>query len=750
MAAGNLILTGPNSRLNVATGGWTYGNGAIIIENEGYIENQSGYLDNDALMVKNHNIGNALVPATYSCRNIQFYNDDISTTTITLQNGTYHFDSNVEFISSGGGTLRINNVQNNPNIHFHKNIDVIRDQTTNSRIDWVVGTGISMLHPPESFAKAFGRFRDGRGATNIVDLPKGLVTSHKNSLNEDSLIWMLNETGTTPVQVNVITRAADTVGGLYLNVTGIEYGDLDCGRTPATATEQLYIGDIGDNLLTRTGIKIYQVAEPTITGYEFSTIATFRTYEGSYETGANIPWGEGGGIARDCRAMFVTYPSTDIYFITHKTTPAQLFQMTGHSLHLDYETLFYRGNLRLGSGIVGANLTRDGSRLLVKTWNEVYYYDIAGTGSTDIWYALTGTDPIRILDYSPDYLEQGITWGSGNRSFHTLATFNSGLHDPLYKSPFYTYDQRATINLSGMTLDNLVIDSSGHQKVFTSSGSCESFALDVGLVDIHNQTIDCRGDFYVGPDANFKRRGFNNAIINVSGDLLMVGPAESLYMHPDSGDGAWQLNVVGTANVYRASVRASNANGGSIIRAYNSYDYGNNYNWTFGSGGVPSSGDLYLITAGSDGSISNSGSMNFSIYGKSGDSTGSLYLYLGGASSATISGGLYLITSGSPNIASSGISLFINSTNPGGNFPLFVQGNDFFTGVLYLVLYNGGLGSGVDLYIQGSIPTGGNLDMSIVGSSPYSSGIDLILSSNATYETPNNRGRLYINGRHIN
>lgn len=759
MAAGDLIFDGTQAKLNVGSGGWTYGDGMIVIQNEARIERQSGYLDNANLTITHNNIGNVLAPGIYSCRHVRFSSTSQGQDTVLFENGNYRFESDVEFLSLGGGELEINTGYGNANIEFDKNVDVIKDVTNNSRITWVPGSGIITLGKPRTIAKDFQQFQYGLGHSNTVDMSRGLVLSHQHFINESPVIYAINATGTNTSRFEMLTADGHTIGNLDLGITGQQFGDITYGGKPIEPSQLIFIGDIADTGANRDLIYIYQTTEPTITGYGIYGSINARTWSGVYQTGNNIPSGELGGRSRDCRAMFMKYDSSDIFFITHKTNPPQLFYITGHGgNHLGHiELLQYLGNLNIPSGVVGADISRDGTKLLVKRWDEVYHYTINGTGVADVAYALTGTNPVRILDYSPDYQEHGIAWGSGENSFHTIATFNSGLHDPILRSPFYTYDRKATINLTGTRIDNLVVDASGHIKHFISSGTFESWAMDYGTVDVGYQKLTSLGDMYVGPNSNFNRRGFNNSTINIGGDLLIVGfPNKSIFMHPDLASGIWYLNVTGSATAYYTSARASNASGGSTVYAYNSYDYGDNINWNFvgggtGGAGIPVSGGLYLYLNTYTYPVQ-SGGIPLFIRGKTGDSTGVLYLYVSGNTPGLTTGNLYLYTSGSPNIASNDISLFLNNLGVADTVPLFIHGRDYTNdsgSVLYLVVKNDGFGSGLTLYTQGSIPTSGTMDLYVAGNSQFSSGIDLYIGANGIIDGNPTRVRLYTHGRHI-
>lgn len=742
-----LVFDGENAQLFVPSGGQIGGEGDIIIQREGYIAQQEGFIGNRAIIIQNNENGECLSPGSYSCRDIVIRNFDQISDRFSFGEGEYKFFSNFTCIATGNSTLTIDNSLYDKPVGFYK--DLILVTGDGGVINWKRGNSSIVLGGTTDMATRFNGYRDGRGYANITENPRGIVVSKTNILNKSNILYVLDQNDNDPLVINIMIDEAHTVGTISIvNITGVQLGDISTSRPVGVSTHQIYIADVADTGANRPMVFIHRTPEPAITGFAFHDgTASSRTLSGVYQTGTNIPLGENGGQARDCRAFFKHFQTNDNWLITHKTSPPQLFYLEqgSDSPLAGLYTFQYAGNLQIPSGVVGADISRDGTEILVKTWDKVYYYSLNGTGVDAIRASLTGTIPTIVRDYDPVYLDHGIAWGSGTRSFYTISTFNTATDDPLSGVPVYHYDSRAHIDTLGIHLDKVVIQASGHQKKLMSQLNTKEFWLDSGIFNINNQTIRTTGNFYSAPGSNYIREGFNNATIAVSGDFLIMGSKSyMLDMLPDSGLGPWQLQVAGSARAYYAQVRGSHASGGNSVYAYSCNDFLYNRNWIFSDQGEADN-SMPLFIAGTV-YPSSSGECYLYLFGKSGDSTGLLNLYLSGPSSALNSGNLYLYLLGQANTLDSGVPLFCAHSTVTGGVNLFLKSKSPHSGMINLYLQHDGVQSGLPLYTIGHMPTGDTIPLSIFGGLSVSTGVNLIVHSVGLADGINRR--LYIHGRH--
>jgi len=98
----------------------------------------------------------------------------------------------------------------------------------------------------------------------------GVVASHNNA----NVLWTHNDSG-HPAQVFAI----DTQGrllGTYAIPGNTDNEDIAIGPGPVPNVSYLYVGDIGDNGLTRANIKVYQIPEPFVYERQYTNPVTAR------------------------------------------------------------------------------------------------------------------------------------------------------------------------------------------------------------------------------------------------------------------------------------------------------------------------------------------------------------------------------------------------------------------------------------------------------------------------------------------
>lgn len=752
-----VINRGSSSDVSIYNSGSTAGGGDLILEREAQLIRQLGYIGNENLIIRNNNIGEVLPASVYSAKNLIISNISPYYNAFIFSTGNYHFDSDVTILVSGGGTLEINNRFKGATVNFNRDLTI--NSGAFSDVVWKTGNGSVVFGKSSSIAKAFNKNLCERSGVNVVDNIRGLAMSYKNQINNEPIIWALHsgdlDLATSGVGIRAFTQAGHTVGYFIAqtNTIATGFGDLCISQMPSFTAERFFIGDIADPNATRPIIRIYRAVEPSVTGYGFFSDAVPTIYNLAYPSS---PVGDTGGIQRDARAFALDYNTSDIYIVTHNSSPPQLFYLEGDNVYVGTQTLGFSGTLNIESGVVGLDIARDGKQILVKTWENLYYYRV--TGNNTICQTLTGTTPIKILDYSAGYQEHGVSWGSGrylNDTIYTMETFNSALHDPLIRSPLWIYKQKSHIDTKGVLLDRVRVEASGYEKVLSSPLTTVDFSLVSGILNLSGHNITSKDGVYVGPFGNFVPNGLTGATISSTGDFILVGsPTNYINLLPDSGSNGWIINAYGDNRAYYTNVRASNAATGNPIYAYISNNYGANTNWIF-SGGAGVSGQIDISISGSDGSLSTDGFIPLSIWGKSGDASGFLYLSITGGTPASSYANLDLFISGGiVGTATGGLYLSLVNSGVDGSIPLYIRGDGISSGfvplggVLYLTIANSGSSGSIPISILGGGSVTGGFAISLFGGSGISGGLPISISSFGSVASNINGLRLYSHARH--
>jgi hypothetical protein len=584
--------------------------------------------------------------------------------------------------------------------------------------------------------------------------------SHKNKINGEPIIWALSSGDLdlygSGVGVRAFTQAGYDVGYFIVTTTtkATGFGDISMSRLPSSATQRIFIGDIADPQANRPIIRIYRGLEPTVTGFGFFSDAIPAIYNLQYPA---LPVGDSGGNARDARALSIDYLNSDIYIITHKSNPPQLFFLEGAASYIGTQFLSYSGTLQIDTGVVGMDISRDGKQILVKTWDKLYHYSV--TGNNTICQTLTGQVPKQILDYNAGYQEHGVSWGSGiaalNDTIYTMETYNPVIHNTGTKAPFWLYRKRHTISDGGLLLDKVRIEASGYEKVLGNNLVTFDFSHMSGILNTSGKNITSLSGFYAGPNSNFNTDGLVRTVLTCGGDLLLVGSSLNyLNLNPPSGIG-WAVRAHGNNRAYFANVRKSAATSGNTVYAYASNDFGSNTNWVFG-GGAPFSGNMSLfISGGNYGMTTIDGQFPLSIGGFNYYATGFFFISVTGGSPASTYANIDLTISGGIKGQMTG-GLYVSLTNSGveNSLPIYIRGDGITSGavpvysVCYLTITNSGVGTGLPISIVGGGSVTGGVPISVGGLSQTTGGIPLIVTSFGGLNSGPNSLKLYSHGRH--
>ncbi|MBL4688548.1 MAG: hypothetical protein JKY37_28420, partial [Nannocystaceae bacterium] len=158
--------------------------------------------------------------------------------------------------------------------------DVTGDATTTS--DPVTGTSATTGATPSADSTSTGDGSDSSSGTGVEPDPwldacpspddgvalgtvtakaiseaSGLVWSRVHS----NVLWTHNDSG-HDAQIFALDDTGALLGTFSLGGESLDWEDMAIGPGPSPGQDYLYLGDIGDNGLVRTSIRIYRVPEP--------------------------------------------------------------------------------------------------------------------------------------------------------------------------------------------------------------------------------------------------------------------------------------------------------------------------------------------------------------------------------------------------------------------------------------------------------------------------------------------------------
>lgn len=219
-----------------------------------------------------------------------------------------------------------------------------------------------------------------------IDTSHGLneVSGLAASRNHPGVLWLHEDSGAGPVfwAINNNARVLARVAVTGTGVSAADWEDMALGPCAAgSASDCLYIGDIGDNGLARATYAVYRIPEPNVNAgdayREFSATATKFQYQ--------YP----GGTSYNSETLMVHPVSATPYVVekhTPTTGPSRVFKFPMPLTTGSVATLTQVDTLAFPEGSIkatGGDIHPSGTRLLIRTYNRLWEYRLASGAAFD-------------------------------------------------------------------------------------------------------------------------------------------------------------------------------------------------------------------------------------------------------------------------------------------------------------------------------------------------------------------------------
>ncbi|MEQ1585471.1 MAG: hypothetical protein ABL895_06315 [Cyclobacteriaceae bacterium] len=228
----------------------------------------------------------------------------------------------------------------------------------------------------------------------------GLVASVVNP----GYYWSHND-GENSAEVFLINDKAKIVMTCkLLNVANRDWEDITVGPGPQEGKSYLYVGEIGDNLSQYPYKMIYRFEEPLLTGGD-QVIDTFDTLVFQLSDGV-----------RDTEAMMIDPITNDVFIISKREDSVRLYKIYAPTKLRDTLQAEFKTKLPF-SKIVAASISPDGTEVLMKNYDHLYYWKRSDKESIP---ELLQSKPIE-LNYLQEAQGEAIAWNLDATGFYTLS-----------------------------------------------------------------------------------------------------------------------------------------------------------------------------------------------------------------------------------------------------------------------------------------------------------------------------------------
>lgn len=249
----------------------------------------------------------------------------------------------------------------------------------------------------------------GTNKNHNLEEASGLAASFRNR----GYLWTHNDSG-HPAQIFLLDQECKTVKTFDVpGATNRDWEDIASGPGPSDSIRYLYIGDIGDNQRKYPVKRIYRIPEPSL----HQTLLDSSI--------AMMPVRLPGG-ARDTEALFCDPLTNQLYLISKHEKQVHLYKMpnvfTGDTI-----TASEVGRLPFLQ-VVAADVSPNGSEILVKTYDHIYYWKRKAGESIEQTLTKEATE----LCYDREPQGEAIAWGADGKGYYTLGENAKGERSRLY------------------------------------------------------------------------------------------------------------------------------------------------------------------------------------------------------------------------------------------------------------------------------------------------------------------------------
>lgn len=194
-----------------------------------------------------------------------------------------------------------------------------------------------------------------------INEASGIAASRRNA----NILWTHNDSG-DEARVFAMTVDGHVVATYYLkSATNRDWEDICVGTGPKEGTSYLYIGEIGDNNAQYAQKYIYRIPEPAVDAQQ-NYIS--KQLDGVEKISYVYPDGQ-----RDAEALMIDPKTKDLYVVSKREDSVRVYRLAYPQSTTQTITAEKVATLPLTS-IVAADISSDGSEILLKNYQNIYYF----------------------------------------------------------------------------------------------------------------------------------------------------------------------------------------------------------------------------------------------------------------------------------------------------------------------------------------------------------------------------------------
>lgn len=228
------------------------------------------------------------------------------------------------------------------------------------QLQWEILVAVALATGPTHGATSTPGFASGvsNGTvdTSFVWEASGLIASRQNP----GVLWTHNDSGYRGSIFALTTNGTYLARHYIPEVYSGDFEDISFGPGPLPQFQYIYLGDIGDNALTRASIRVFRFPEPAVYAYQSNAPVDLPIF-GAEEISLSYPDGP-----FDAEALIVDPIAGDLFIATKDTNTTRLYRATRAELDSgEPVTLTFLGEPAFRS-VSGADISADGSLIGIR------------------------------------------------------------------------------------------------------------------------------------------------------------------------------------------------------------------------------------------------------------------------------------------------------------------------------------------------------------------------------------------------
>jgi len=297
---------------------------------------------------------------------------------------------------------------------------------------------LTSSNPPTTYPDADANFTN-TSASQVFSMQNPPVAEASGIASTQGLYLTFNDSGGTAT-VYAYNKSSQLIA--TINVPGATNADWeDITVVPNGTTDDIYIGDIGDNSNIRTNLKLYKFNIPSIN----KTILN-QSVQAQNVTTYPISYNDG---PRDAESLAVSPVTKRAYIVSKKSTP---FVYEGPAtLVAGSNNVFTQKNAVPLQYSTGADFSKDGKYFVNANGGKAYVWRVT---NNDLLASITAS-PNGTTSFTPPLLDQleGVTFSPDAK--HIVFNTEYGANTPIWAVPNPSYSSTAPLQ-ADLNSDNKV------------------------------------------------------------------------------------------------------------------------------------------------------------------------------------------------------------------------------------------------------------------------------------------------------